>query len=252
MIGHITFWCNNTLAFGGAQVSGKSTIVSAKAAAPYVYIRERSHLIMAYIYQIVNDINNKIYIGKTNLDIEIRFKQHCKDAQKSTEEHRPLYAAMHKYGIEHFHIELIEETDNPEEREIYWIEQKGSFKNGYNATKGGDGKPYADYDLIYNLWKNEGLTIRQIQKITSYAQRTIETALRNHNVSIEESKARGHECRQKAVLMLDKNTEKPIKAFPSIKSAAEYLGNPSIANHIPTVCKGKRQTAGGYRWKYID
>lgn len=41
---------------------------------------------------------------------------------------------MRKYGIEHFHIELIEETDDPEEREIYWIEQKRSFKNGYNAA----------------------------------------------------------------------------------------------------------------------
>ena len=52
---------------------------------------------------------------------------------------------MNKYGIEHFHIELIEETDNPEEREIYWIEKLGSFKNGYNATLGGDGKKYLDY-----------------------------------------------------------------------------------------------------------
>ena len=55
---------------------------------------------------------------------------------------------MRKYGIEHFHIELIEETDNPEEREIYWIEKKQSFKNGYNATIGGDGRKYIDYDLV--------------------------------------------------------------------------------------------------------
>ena len=55
---------------------------------------------------------------------------------------------MRKYGIEHFHIELIEETDNPEEREVFWIENKRSFKNGYNATVGGDGKKYIDYDII--------------------------------------------------------------------------------------------------------
>jgi len=29
---------------------------------------------------------------------------------------------MNKYGIEHFHISLIEETDNPSERERFWIE----------------------------------------------------------------------------------------------------------------------------------
>ena len=44
---------------------------------------------------------------------------------------------MRKYGIEHFHIELIEETDNPKEREVFWIENKRSFKNGYNSTEGG-------------------------------------------------------------------------------------------------------------------
>jgi hypothetical protein len=55
---------------------------------------------------------------------------------------------MNKYGIEHFHIETLEETNNPEERETYWIEQKQSFKYGYNATMGGDGKKYIDYDLV--------------------------------------------------------------------------------------------------------
>jgi hypothetical protein len=34
---------------------------------------------------------------------------------------------MRKYGVEHFHIELIEETNNPEEREIYWIEKLNAY-----------------------------------------------------------------------------------------------------------------------------
>ena len=68
---------------------------------------------------------------------------------------------MQKYGCEHFHISLIEETNKPEEREIYWIETLGTFKYGYNATKGGDGRSYLDYDLIYNLYM-AGLTIIEI------------------------------------------------------------------------------------------
>lgn len=108
---------------------------------------------MAYIYQIINDINNKIYIGKTEFSIDKRFKEHCSDAFKERNEKRPLYSAMRKYGIEHFHIELIEETDSPEEREKYWIEQKQSFKQGYNATLGGDGKKYLDYDLVIASYK---------------------------------------------------------------------------------------------------
>ena len=122
---------------------------------------------MAYIYKITNDINDKLYIGKTQLTVEERFKEHCKDAFKPCEEKRPLYAAMRKYGIEHFHIETIEETNEPNEREQYWIEFYGSFKYGYNATLGGDGKRYCDYDLIYTLYQ-EGKTIKEIAQILNY------------------------------------------------------------------------------------
>ena len=107
---------------------------------------------MPYIYKITNDINNKIYIGKTRLSIEKRWKEHLNDYNKRRNEKRPLYDAMNKYGIEHFHIEKIEETNNPEEREKYWIEYYGSFKNGYNATIGGDGKPYIDRELVIKTY----------------------------------------------------------------------------------------------------
>lgn len=66
---------------------------------------------MAYIYKITNDINNKVYIGKTLLSIEKRFKEHCKDYKREGKEKRPLYRAMNKYGIEHFSIEEIEECN---------------------------------------------------------------------------------------------------------------------------------------------
>ena len=37
---------------------------------------------MPYIYKITNDINGKIYIGKTLSTIEQRFKEHCQDYLK--------------------------------------------------------------------------------------------------------------------------------------------------------------------------
>ena len=78
---------------------------------------------MSFIYKITNDINNKVYIGKTAFSIEKRFKEHCKDAFRDRNEKRPLYMAMQKYGIEHFHIEQIEECENinAADREAYWI-----------------------------------------------------------------------------------------------------------------------------------
>ena len=65
---------------------------------------------------------------------------------------------MNKYGIEHFHIELIEKTDNPEEREIYWINYYNSYHNGYNATLGGDGRKSIDYDEVVRVYqKNQNI-----------------------------------------------------------------------------------------------
>jgi group I intron endonuclease len=66
--------------------------------------------LMGYIYIIRNKINDKVYIGKTDLDINKRFKEHIKDSRRRRCEKRPLYSAMRKYGCEHFYVELIEET----------------------------------------------------------------------------------------------------------------------------------------------
>ena len=37
---------------------------------------------MAYIYVITNDINGKQYVGKTNNNIEERFREHVRDSRK--------------------------------------------------------------------------------------------------------------------------------------------------------------------------
>ena len=203
---------------------------------------------MAYIYQIINDINNKIYIGKTEFSIDKRFKEHCSDAFKERNEKRPLYSAMRKYGIEHFHIELIEETDFPEEREKYWIEQKQSFKKGYNATLGGDGKKYLDYDLVL-------ATYQEIQNCTKVAEKL--------NISKDSVSAIVKSFGEKVLSATEVGKTKGtlinqydlkgnfIQTFPSIKSAAKSLSVAGVS-HISDVCKGARKTAYGYIWKYSN
>jgi len=43
---------------------------------------------------------------------------------------------MRKYGTDKFTIEILEETSNGNEREIYWIQELNPH---YNMTSGGDG-----------------------------------------------------------------------------------------------------------------
>ena len=111
---------------------------------------------MAFIYKITNLINNKLYIGKTERTIEVRWKEHLR--------HRfnldyALYRAFKKYGIENFTISLLEENIEDEtllnEREKYWINHfKSNNKNyGYNMTLGGEGNIKYSTESMYSLWQ---------------------------------------------------------------------------------------------------
>lgn len=211
---------------------------------------------MAYIYKIVNDINDKIYIGKTEQTIEKRFKEHCQDYKKERNEKRPLYAAMRKYGIEHFHISLVEKTDNPEEREKYWIEQYRSFKNGYNATKGGDGKAYIDYDLViatYLELKNISATALKLH----IHQDSVSNILRMNDIEIIPQQIVMRTTYGKIVNMYDLS-HNFLRSFPSISSAATYMIENNLTNckhstikqHISEVCTRKRRTAAKFIWEF--
>ena len=210
---------------------------------------------MAYIYQITNDINGKIYIGKTERTVSERFKEHCKDAYNRRFEKRPLYAAMRKYGVDHFHVEILEETDNPEEREVYWIELKRSFKNGYNATLGGDGKHYVDYDLVIATYK-------EIQNQAEVARRlgidvsTVRSILHSNNIEIIPVGLASAIVTGKVVNQYDLQGNY-IQSFVSAKAAAESLNkitstSNGASSHISDVCRGKRKTAYGYVWKFSE
>ena len=204
---------------------------------------------MAYIYKIENDINGKIYIGKTEFSIERRFKEHCKEAFREDRKQRPLYAAIRKYGEEHFHISLIEETNTPEEREIYWIEKLHSFKNGYNATVGGDGRKYLDYDLIISTYLSTE-NQRKTAELTHTSPDVVRRIIKEH---IPDKVLNNTEANKlllgRQVAKIDPKTLEILEVYPTVR-AAEQANN--ISKHIGSVCNGKRKTAGGFIWKYLD
>lgn len=95
---------------------------------------------MAFIYRITNLINHKSYIGKTEYgNPEKRWNEHKRDMRKDRCKDRALYRAMRKYGVDNFRFEILEETDNPCDRERFYIKKFNTFHYGYNMTRGGDG-----------------------------------------------------------------------------------------------------------------
>lgn len=85
------------------------------------------------IYKITNLINGKIYVGKTTKTAEERFKRHYYNHKSGN---TYLYRSMRKYGFDSFVIETIEQTNQIDEREKFWITELAPH---YNMTKGGDG-----------------------------------------------------------------------------------------------------------------
>ena len=213
---------------------------------------------MAHIYKITNDINGKIYIGKTEGPIEKRWKEHCRDYQRQRCEKRPLYSAMNKYGIEHFHIELLEETNEPEERERYWIEKLKSFKDGYNATIGGDGKRYLDYDIILKTYE-ELQNITQTALLLNVSKDTISRIVKEAGKEVKSSGEIAREKNGKPIKMFDSATQEFLRAFSTLADAARYLKENGyskgkslrgICVHITGCARGERKQAYGFIWRY--
>lgn len=213
---------------------------------------------MGYIYKITNKINSKSYIGKTESTIEKRFQEHCQEAFKERSKERPLYRAMRKYGIDNFEISLIEETDDTEEREKYWIQKYGTYgSNGYNATLGGDGKAYYNHQMILEKLLIDPYPNRVAKEIGCCPDIVREIAKIN-NIPIHHAGQERLASKAKKISQYSCDGEY-IQSFNSIAEASRYLvenqlttGNSlsGIRGHISEVAKGKQKSAYGFVWRY--
>lgn len=162
---------------------------------------------------------------------------------------------MQKYGVENFTIELIEETSSPEEREKYWIEFYGSFKNGYNATIGGDGKPYLDYELIIKTYQN-CLNMAETARLCNCHVDSVKKILISNNIE-RLSSMQINRVKYGQVVSQYSLDDTYIKTFPSYQAAAQWLKDNNlahgdkkgIASQIRDVALGRRKTAYKYKWK---
>jgi group I intron endonuclease len=94
------------------------------------------------IYIIKNQINGKVYIGKTSKSIEERWKKHLKNADLKI--NRRLYDSINKYGRDKFiilEIDFTEDVNLIDEMESWYIYlfRSKNPEYGYNMTYGGDG-----------------------------------------------------------------------------------------------------------------
>ena len=94
------------------------------------------------IYRAINIINGKSYIGLTTLTLGQRKHQHWLNTRKESHEKYPFYSAIKKYGWDNFEWQELATAETKEqlvELEKQFILEYNTYKDGYNATVGGEG-----------------------------------------------------------------------------------------------------------------
>lgn len=214
---------------------------------------------MGYIYIIKNTVNNKVYIGQTVNNINLRFSKHKFAAYTGTSK---LYVNMRNIGIDNFYIEEICKCDNKElnKLEIYYISKYNSYHDGYNSTQGGAGgehnELYEDeavkrFQIDYNSMALNELCIKY--KVSEAFIYSLLNAL-----GMETSKNKNiHRYANKAIqiCMYSVNFE-PMLIFNSLKDAIIYCNdklNYSINmwngyGRLKVACQNGN-IAYGHRWQ---
>lgn len=186
------------------------------------------------IYKHTNKINNKVYIGQTCQQLEQRWKKG--EGYKTCTK---FYNAIQKYGWDNFEHTILEKEltlNQANEREAYWISFYDSYKNGYNSSLGG----------------------KNAQKTEEWKKKISDSNKGKHNHSAENNPMFGKHMSEAA----KEKSRKKQKHFSvmCVETGKIYLSCHLAAadyglkrdGHIPEVCRGKRKTAGGVHWKFIN
>lgn len=210
------------------------------------------------VYKITNSINKKVYIGKTYNSIEVRFKQHLNDGLNEKNFNRPLYRAFAKYGVENFNIETLGKFEEGilEEKEQEFIIEYDSYKNGYNATLGGDGSRYLGIpDEIFISTYQELGYVNKTAEALGCGIDTVRKVLNNNNITIGSPRVNK---RMHKVLMTD--TCGNTLTFDNAQQASEWIvehklsvNNVSaIRSNINRVVRGDRNSYLQRKWEKVD
>jgi group I intron endonuclease len=216
---------------------------------------------MGIIYKITNKINNKVYIGQTIQGMEKRWKNHLYYALKLKKDNK-LARAIRKYGENAFLLCILEETNELDDREIYYISLYKSNTRGYNTKIGGSGGPHTDDTKNKiskankkRIWtqemkENMSKAIKQWHSKRGFVpksdefKRKISIANTGRKISKKTKEKFQHynQSKSKIVICITNNTE-----YESIKSAcrALKLNHGHLGSHL----KGKHKSVKGFVFK---
>lgn len=209
------------------------------------------------IYKATNVVTGEVYIGATTMELEERIKDHYNKAVKNYG--YKFQNAIRDYGIEHFTWEQIDKAQDLNElalKESSYIEKFDTVNNGYNSDRGGGFKKLIyQYSLTGEL-ESTFQSLEEASKSSSISEESI-----SHACVGDRKTSNGfywtytstfnlkEDIRKKKVIQYDCEGEL-VKVFDSISEAskATEINKSSIAK----CCRGERNKAGDFIWKFSD
>lgn len=196
------------------------------------------------VYVHVNKTNGKRYVGITSKPkIEHRWSN-----GHGYKENPHFYSAIEKYGWDGFEHKVLlsgvsEKEAKMAERMLISIWRTQDAAYGYNMTSGGDGTP--DYHpsaetraKLSNARRRENLSEETLCRRSE--------GLRGRKFSDEHKRKIG-DGNSKRINMFTKDGEF-IRSFRAARDAELECGISHA--HISQCCHGKRNSAGGYVWRF--
>jgi len=212
--------------------------------------------------------NGKMYIGLTTQKLEKRLYYHKYDAKRR--DTTAIHRAINKY--KDFEVEVLyegETLDELKEMEMFFIDYFGTYKKGYNVTKGGEGIvgfSHSDETKKKLSKANKNLApanakLKELHNDPEWKKKFKESHVRTEEW-IEKSRIglkeyyKNPENRNKVALrkggkefkVIEVETGKEVGTWISQGICAEDLGIDS--KKISLCLLGKRNTHKGYRFEY--
>lgn len=225
------------------------------------------------VYKIINLITGEFYIG-SSINFESRRRGHLRLLKNNIHSSKHLQNSYNKYGLNNFIFHIIEICKPEKTREyeqIYIDSLKPSFNIALEATAPMTGRKHSEETK--QKWKgrkawNKGIKRTEVEKLLMSEVKKL-----RYSMLTEEEKFK----RNKNIREYHKNNPAAFKGRHHTEEnkllfRKRHLGNPIICletkdifecqidaakkynirqGHISENLKGLRQTAGGYRFKYV-
>lgn len=215
---------------------------------------------MIVIYRAYNRLNKKSYVGQTSQSFSRRIKGHYDKRSKTI-----FSKALRKYDEDLWDWVLLDRcytTEEADEKEKEYIKLSNShYKtgNGYNQCIGGRTR---------RGWKHSEDTKEKMKGRSSWNKGLVGVTSswnKGKNGWTVKTKERQDELREQVSKQMRKNkyaakntnNRKPVMCvetgavFPSAYHARESIDGRFERSEISSVCRGLRNTAFGYKWKFV-